>query len=196
MGKDALQELMNRHPKLFRDQEPAVRSHLPPGWLELTDRLCTDLETILGDAISEFVVQQVKEKWAGLRFYWSLRNRAATLEADLMGLRRTGASDDEPGDVGFTRRIQNTPAGVRISITPDDALSKSIAARVREAEEESQATCQMCGRPGNLWIEDRGGYGVYQTACIEHREPGALTESEWTERLQAKWAAKEGGDER
>jgi hypothetical protein len=68
---DALTQLCARHPKLFRLQVPPS-SDLPPGWGLLFDHLCSTLEHLLApDHIDAFTVTQVKEKFGGLRFYFS-----------------------------------------------------------------------------------------------------------------------------
>ena len=64
---DRLAELVDRHPRLFRGQIPA-RSHLSPGWFDLVDRLCFDLEALCADDLPLRVVQ-VKEKFGTLRVY-------------------------------------------------------------------------------------------------------------------------------
>ena len=68
---DRLSELVARHPRLFAGRAPD-RSHLSPGWFELVDKLCADLEALAapgGGGELPFRVEQVKEKFGSLRVY-------------------------------------------------------------------------------------------------------------------------------
>ena len=67
---DPMNALVAAHPALFAGERPAIPSHLPVGWFALVDRLCTDLESLLGHRTDSFVVAQVKEKFGSLRFYY------------------------------------------------------------------------------------------------------------------------------
>jgi len=157
-----LKQLMERHPKLFRGEPPRVASDLSPGWFPLVDQLCMDLESILGDRAEAFVVDQVKEKFGGLRFYWSMRGDKPTIEVDVAGAKASPPGEAPSAD-GYVESVSDTPLGMRISIRPDDDLSAAIAKRIRRAEEESFATCQVCGAPGELRRE-----GWLYTACDAH----------------------------
>lgn len=44
------------------------------GWFDLEWRLCEDLEKILGDFSPYYILRQIKEKFAGLRWYWGWRD--------------------------------------------------------------------------------------------------------------------------
>lgn len=61
-----LAEMVERHPRLFRGQAPE-RSHLSPGWFNLVDKLCRDLESLSGADLLRIV--QIKEKYGALRVY-------------------------------------------------------------------------------------------------------------------------------
>ena len=53
-----LADLVDRHPRLFRGQAPE-RSHLSPGWFDLVDKLCLDLEALTADDLPLRVAQVV-----------------------------------------------------------------------------------------------------------------------------------------
>lgn len=68
-----VKRLINSHPLLFRGAAPSVPSYVSPGWYALIDQLLTSIETSLGaDACATFVVDQIKEKFGGLRLYFHL----------------------------------------------------------------------------------------------------------------------------
>ncbi|RRS01093.1 hypothetical protein EIP75_22130 [Aquabacterium soli] len=73
----ALHRLVATHPVLFRGRLPAVASYVPAGWYPLVDELCRSIEAELGPQGCEKIeVRQIKEKFAGLRFYLVERSLA------------------------------------------------------------------------------------------------------------------------
>lgn len=69
MTNDLLPILRKRYPKLFSN-ELLREIACYPGWLNLLDELCHELQTHLdaNPGIPQVVVRQVKEKFGGLRF--------------------------------------------------------------------------------------------------------------------------------
>lgn len=64
--------LIASFPRLFRGEQPPVWSHVPPGWAGILQRLCGGIDALLGDEMAAgFQLEQVKEKFGTLRFYWS-----------------------------------------------------------------------------------------------------------------------------
>lgn len=71
--EDALSRLIAAHPLLFRGAPPRVASDLPEGWYALADELCSGIENFLGpQRCGGLEVEQIKEKFAGLRFHIAL----------------------------------------------------------------------------------------------------------------------------
>ena len=72
MIEDLLPILRDRYPEFF-SRAPLREIGCLPGWLDLIDELCRALKTYM-DAHPELPpiqVRQVKEKFGGLRFYYS-----------------------------------------------------------------------------------------------------------------------------
>jgi hypothetical protein len=139
-----IESLVQRFPRLFRGHPPRVPSDLPEGWADLTVRMFTDLNSMLDDANAErFEVIQIKEKFAGLRVYWSLNDQKTTV-VDLIG----------------------PESAQRLDLSPADrsATFERIKARVRLAEEEASATCQRCGC-GEAQMRRRGWMVTLCDAC-------------------------------
>lgn len=66
-----LEPLVTAHPLLFKGRFPRTHSHLPSGWYDLADRLCSAIEQLLNPgALVAFEVLQVKEKLGSLRFHF------------------------------------------------------------------------------------------------------------------------------
>ena len=176
--KTMFERIMERHPRVFRDGRPVVVSWVPDGWFELVDQLCTDIETTLGDAIEKLRVHQIKQKFAGLRFYYGL---------DL----------PEPEGQPPEPLVREHPGGFRISGRSSHPLKRAVDAVVDAAEAESFKICEWCGsregvevvvggqaaKPAN---ENRNmiGPGLYHTCCAASRG-NALTPEKWRARMEA-----------
>jgi hypothetical protein len=146
-----LQRLIERHPAIFRGRAPGVPSYVTPGWFNLIDKLCIDIEAELGvDGCSAFEVMQIKEKFGTLRFYY-----------------RIGESEDLHVDVMSPDGLQHFVA--RTSLEGADGL-KEQEARVRQlvaaACVASETTCETCGAPAQL----RDVRGWLTTLCDKHHE--------------------------
>jgi hypothetical protein len=131
-----LSELIERHPSLFRGEPPRVSSHVPRGWFALVDELCVDLETALGDElVQRFAVVQIKEKFGGLRFYFSLDGK-------------------EDMFMDF-----HSPDGARTVVKQaEDAhpVMNELRTVIANAVKRSQRTCMECGELGKR--ENFGGW--------------------------------------
>ena len=69
----ALDDLIQRHPRLFRGEFPAVASWVPEGWTPLVEELLHDIEALLDDAqAARLEIRQIKEKFGSLRVYAQL----------------------------------------------------------------------------------------------------------------------------
>lgn len=121
-----ISELVAAHTGLFRGTPPVVASELPAGWFDIVDALCRDIEGLLGSEPDRFEVQQIKEKFGGLRFYYSLE----------------GAEDMF---IDF-----HTERGIRTIVNKGDGppLMDRIRSLVEAASLRSTTTCQVCGASG------------------------------------------------
>jgi hypothetical protein len=64
-------ELMQAHPRLFKNKDTRCQSDLGKGWYELVDTLCKQIDALMDDEeIAAFEIRQIKEKFGGLRFYF------------------------------------------------------------------------------------------------------------------------------
>lgn len=55
------------------------------GWFSLLDKLCYDIELCLDDD-EEFIVNQIKQKWGGLRFYYDTDSKSSDKIDSLVSL--------------------------------------------------------------------------------------------------------------
>lgn len=82
--REAEEKLYNDFPDQFKYRDNPKASLMcfgvacGPGWYDLIYKLCSDIQEILDqnpDLKERFYVRQIKEKFAGLRFYVSVGNR-------------------------------------------------------------------------------------------------------------------------
>lgn len=98
------------------------------GWYELLYDLCTEITEVYKkyDQPADIVIDQIKEKYGTLRFYYHYKG-----------------SEDVPTAVDY-------PGGV-IRFTPiGNELRHEIAQIVMKYEKKSAAVCEKCGKPGTL----------------------------------------------
>jgi hypothetical protein len=161
-----------------------------PGWYPMIARLDDDISTLL----PHYEVHQVKEKFGGLRYYWSLPGRPFPCCDQFR------QSNPRPTVVGGWLAEEALPAiqawddqfrahkATRLHLeyaTVDDARRNALQpkvdaanALVRAAEERSARTCQLCGRAGTLRL-DRGWYRTMCNICADER--GAASEGSASE---------------
>lgn len=99
------------------------------GWYELLHNLCEEITTAYANAglPVDIIIDQVKEKFGTLRFYYHIEEQEAGIQAfDILGQ-------------GGMRFMPN-----------DSAIHKEIAGIVRKWETASGTICEMCGEPGEL----------------------------------------------
>lgn len=82
--RDFISVLVARYPRLFHGEHSRVMSDCPMCWRGLVNRFFADLDGMLGDQQArDFRVDHIKEKYAGLRVYWSL-GRQKTMVIDVV----------------------------------------------------------------------------------------------------------------
>lgn len=80
-AEEVFDVLVKKYPLVFKYNETSSYSFLPVGWYKLLDEACAKIEKILEesyktypvdpDGIGAFRVEQIKEKFGSLRFYFS-----------------------------------------------------------------------------------------------------------------------------
>ena len=152
---DPIATLVGRFPRLFHGKPPRVASWLPTGWMALVATLLEDLDAMLDEREAKrFEVEQIKEKFGGLRLYWRLGSEKTTA-LDLVG-------------ASSIQRLVTRPK------KPSPAFER-IDARVREAEAQAGRTCQRCGG-GATTGSNQGWLSTLCEACRSQPtpEPDAL----------------------
>lgn len=161
----------------------------PAGWVRNVDAFLTDIAQILRDANAPagvFSIRQIKEKYGGLRGYCDGLPKPPS-NPSMEGEWASGTEGDTsstrlPRDwhfegvcsVDFAEHTDDASiarifAAIEASAYLSDAVAERIRARIEEARQEADRTCQLCGANGGLMVE----YGWHMTVCPEHRDPAA-----------------------
>lgn len=113
--------LIEKHPRLLKEVQCGV--FILPGWIPLVDRLCENIQDIVDDTKGfQVIVDQVKEKFGGLRFYVSFQTADPTgkiyekTRENIMDLIDDAETESlkiceycgEPGKIGGTGWIKTT----------------------------------------------------------------------------------------
>ena len=81
---DQIDKLIQDYPVVFRHMDTTTFSSLPAGWYTIMDNLCSNLTPLLEEALQEnpetpeeplFSILQIKEKFGGLRFYYTMNTK-------------------------------------------------------------------------------------------------------------------------
>jgi hypothetical protein len=145
------------------------------GWYPLI----VELDEHLAALFPEYQLEQVKEKYGGLRFYWSEGERI-TNQADLEpAIRAIG--DNDAGAEKNTTQAEWKSARHAWHERLDAYLETDVGASrlaafnrrfklaeqlVEAAEQRAAVTCELCGRPGQS-CRTRGPHPWYQTLCAD-----------------------------
>lgn len=135
-NEDYVAALARDFPRLFRDGAGLNVSY-PPGWDATLRRLCARIDQKLeASKHVSFRVDQIKEKFGTLRFYYSVGG-LSKMTIDAFGKDGLSRLETDPGcPAAFPRH--------------------EIDALIQEAELETATICAFCARPGTrrstAWI--------------------------------------------
>jgi len=155
--------LVKKYPSIFRNYGgDMVKTCMhwgfehEDGWFMLLYKACKDIQEICNTYNIEFIAEQIKEKFGGLRWYYDIHgNKEYTINkierhiSRIFYKHRLGRQFNALRD--FRQKIYITPKEIIYNI-------------VRKAEEESYKTCEICGAPGVL-----RGRGWMYVSCEEHK---------------------------
>jgi hypothetical protein len=152
--------LVKKYPVIFQDYRGDMRQtcmawgmECGDGWFELIDNMCANITKVIGNKSYKVIANQVKEKFGGLRFYYSIEHDPNFLRKNNY-IFRNWMFKKRLGHIywkiiNFRKKFYKT-------------TSEKIEAIIEEAEHNSYKTCETCGQPG----KPRGGGWIY-TACDE-----------------------------
>lgn len=115
------------------DWKPSVDSFCPVGWDEILAQALGDLHELAERRRVSISIAQIKEKFAQLRIYVSVKGEPRQIHFDLVSER-----------------------GVMSGKSPrasKDSVTAEAAAIVNRASDLSRRVCERCGEPGRLRSE-------------------------------------------
>lgn len=118
------------------------------GWYQLIHDLCQGITNRYAEyrVPLDIVIEQIKEKFSSLRFYYSFEGSPCPIQAlDFLG--------DETS-IRFQPDNKNDYEALK-------ELRRDIAQIVRNYEEKSKTICEVCGEEGRI----RMGMPWYRTLC-------------------------------
>lgn len=173
MDQNLEDKLVKRFPLIFKDYRGDMRQtcmvwgfECGNGWFDLLYDLCLDLEYLSRGKNIEIIAVQVKEKFGGLRFYYTTR-QPETIFSEL------------------SRKFQNWMFNHKYGVAywklvhlKEKILWKSIETkienRVNKAEQDSYKICEQCGAPG----KQMGKFWIYTMCNKCAKEKGVFHDQE------------------
>ncbi len=110
------------------DWKPSVDSFCPVGWDEILAQALEDLYELAERRRASISIAQIKEKFAQLRIYVSVKG--------------------EPEQVHFDLISERGVLSGRSPKVSRDSVSAEAAAIVNRASDQAQMVCEQCGQPG------------------------------------------------
>lgn len=160
----------------FADRLRGMLVRIPDGWGRWIScergwyPLITELDRELAAVLPRYRIYQVKEKFAGLRFYWDSGERivdpndpepAVVVEAASAAEEARSLADQEAWQRRLSRYLE-TPEGRGRQEDRDRRIE--LAERlVKRAEALAATTCERCGEPGQCC--QRRNRAWYKTLC-------------------------------
>ena len=122
------------------------------GWYQLIHDLCVEIAAAYSRAGREpdIIVEQIKEKFAKLRFYYRFEGASMKLVIDFLG---SGTLRFDPTDESISEDVK--------------ALRAEIKSIVRRYEEKSGTVCEYCSGEGSLRKLPLNNYTYFKTLCGE-----------------------------
>jgi hypothetical protein len=159
MRDDLEQKIVKDFPEFFKDKKDIQRSLMSfgfshdDGWFDIVYQLTKDIKKVLNDK-DEFQIVQVKEKFAGLRYYFELTTPKDKWDKYSLPFRFNRLTKFKVQR--FLDWIRN-----KLGILTKYEIIDDI---VKEAENKTYRTCEICGAEGKV----RNDLGWIKTLCINH----------------------------
>jgi hypothetical protein len=151
--KNQLKLLQEKFPYIFSGTHIGI--DIAHGWMPSFQKLCEQIDRLLGEDKRGFHWRQCKEKFGSARWYWKMKGRPTDIRIDLI----SGSG------------VIETIAKDKRSAGSD--LFETISALIQEAEAHSKQAYIYCEEPGTLNKKD----GYLLVLCEEHsrqRNAGTL----------------------
>lgn len=158
-----IDELKRRFPYMFL--EPNLGINIAKGWSEHFEKLCVEIDQLLGQDKMGFHFTQCKEKFGEGRFYFRWGRNTAPMRVDIQ---------TPNGVLSF----RNDPISRR-KPRPGDDVKRKVEELIAALESDTRSTCIVCSAPGKLHSHE----GYLLVLCADHtrqrESKTGLTETPW-----------------
>lgn len=143
----------------------SIGTSVPKGWAPLFERLCADIDAVLGEKTYGFHWVQLKEKFGSARFYYGFGRRKAPVHLDIV------APD---GVLNFV-----TSPVIKKGEEEFGRVCEAVEKLVSEATTKTRHACLVCGELGEVDQSDRS---YLMVLCPAHQAT-RHTKDGWPEDL-------------
>lgn len=146
MNKHLEHQLVDKYPIIFQEYGGDIRKtcmgwglSCGDGWFNLIDKLCEDINKVIGSRPIKVIATQIKEKFGGLRFYYFIEYKRSPFEKldyvlfKIMCSHKLGRQHHT--FTNFRRKFISSKV-------------EKISSLISKAESESYKICEECGNPG------------------------------------------------
>jgi len=145
-GDPILQHKVDTYPRLFHGSTPRSHSYVQPGWKDIVDDLCFQIDRMLIDDQERlFAVRQIIDKLGTLCFYLSF---GSVVEQPHIEMESTTATEE----------------ALNVSGDRNAETGGKIHAALGEAINRSNTICSVCSRPGRM----HDLHGLLSVRCDDH----------------------------
>jgi hypothetical protein len=155
MNKNIELKLVNKYPDIFSEYNGDMKRtcmcwgfECGNGWYNIIDKLCSDIKNVIGNKDINVVATQVKEKFGGLRFYFSFESSYSSFFEKIDIFIRNFMFKKRLGRI-YWKFTDFRKKFIKTAYEKIDYL-------VEKAQSDSLNTCEICGNPGkcrgNLWL--------------------------------------------
>lgn len=139
-------------PYMFEGKHIGIE--IPHGWMPVFEKLCEEIDQVLGPNKRGFYWRQCKEKFGSARWYWKINGGRSPLRIDLIS--KTGA-------VGYVSHDED-------SGNPQLSVPEKIRELIQVAEDKTHESCIVCGAAAQL--DKTKGYLL--VLCTKHAKQRRL----------------------
>ena len=139
--------ITTRFPYMFEGEN--IGLSVAAGWTAIFEKLCSDIDTLLGEDKRNFHWVQCKEKFGVARWYWEIEGVEPTISVDIV--------TSEGNLVSFETKNRAPKNG-------NEQVSVFIRNLKVEAQNKTRHACAACSEPGK--VRDKDGWLI--VLCDTH----------------------------
>ncbi len=139
--------ITTRFPYMFEGEN--IGLSVAAGWTAIFEKLCSDIDTLLGEDKRNFHWVQCKEKFGAARWYWEMKGIKPSISVDIL--------TPEGSVISFGKKVKAPKNG-------NEQISIFIRELIDTAVAKTRHACAACSQPG----KERNPDGWLIVLCDEH----------------------------